>query len=141
MLAADIAEHRRPVIEADADRQRRLAASRALGIPVRRALRSSCRRSASALAASSAPGVRQPEHGEDRVADVFLDRAAAGEDLRRHPLVELAQHRHHRFRRHGLGHPGEADDVDEQHGDGLPPHRAQRLVAASASISTMFGEK
>ena len=32
------------------------------------------------------------------------------------------------FGSHGLGHPREADDVDEQHGDGLPPHRSERFV-------------
>ena len=33
---------------------------------------------------------------------IFLDGAAAGEDLRRHALVELPEHRHYGLRRHPL---------------------------------------
>ena len=72
--------------------------------------------------------VRQPEHREHRIADILFDGAAAGEDLRRYPLVELAQHRHDGLRRHLFGHPGEADDVDEEDGDGLAPHLPQLVV-------------
>jgi len=38
------------------------------------------------------------EDRKDRVADIFLDGSAAGEYLRRHPLVEIPQQGHH-----GLG--------------------------------------
>ncbi len=69
------------------------------------------------------------EDGEDLVTDIFLDRAAAGEDLCGHAVMELAQHGNNRLRRHRLGHAREADYVGEQHRDILPAHGAQRLVA------------
>ena len=46
MLAADVAEHRRPVIEADADRQRRLAPRRSRSSFQLSSASASCRRSA-----------------------------------------------------------------------------------------------
>ena len=80
--------HGRAVIEADADRERRLAVPHALGVPV--VERGEHHLGAAQRVERILPGfARQPEHREDRVADIFLDGAAAGEDLRRHPLVEL----------------------------------------------------
>ena len=80
-------------------------------------------------------GVGQAEHGENLVADVFLDGAVAGEDLVGHALVELAQHRQHGLGRHRLGHAREADDVGEQHRHGLAPHRPERLVLLGQQVN------
>jgi hypothetical protein len=126
VLAADIADHGRPIVEADADGEPRLTPCFALLI---RAGECGDRhigaleRVGGVIVARSGPEAR-----EDLIPDIFLDRPAAGEDLRRHPLVELAEQRHHRLGHHGLGHAGEADDVATQHSDSLPPHGSQRRV-------------
>ena len=73
--------------------------------------------------------VGDAEGRQQRVADELLQAAAVAEDLLLHAAVEGAQHRHHLFRRHVLGQRGEADQVGEQHADGLAAHATQRLVA------------
>src|SRR5262249_50722755 len=82
--------------------------------------------------------LRYAKHRENLVADVFLDRAAADEDLCRHALVKLPQQRDHRFRGHAFSLAGKADDASEQHRHILTSNRTQWFVALSQHRREMW---
>jgi hypothetical protein len=48
--------------------------------------------------------------------------------------VEFAQHRHDRFRGHGLCHLREADNISKQHGNRLPADCPERLILRSQQL-------
>ena len=139
MLAAEIAEHDRPIIDADAHADLRRAGRTPFVVP---AVEGGQHRSGGLqrIAGVAVRGVRHAEGRQHRVADEFLERAAASEHLPGHPAVKNPQRLHHRFGRHRLGERGEADDIGEQHRDVLAAHRSQRLVLPGEQLDDVGRE-
>ena len=71
---------------------------------------------------------RRAEHGEDRVADEFVDRALFREDGVGHLREEAVEQRRDFRGRQRLGERREPDDVGEQHAD-VAIVRREHIVA------------
>jgi hypothetical protein len=139
VLAPDIAEDGRPIVDADAHREPIRRRALALVIPPFERLEHLF---GAGERVCGIVGARRwnAEYGDDRIADVFVDGAATGKDLRGHPGVEFAQQRQDRFRRHGLSHLSEADDIGKQNADRLPADRAERLILSGQQVDDIRRE-
>ncbi len=137
LLAADITDDRGPVIEPDADRERRLVLAAPLAVPVGdrgdHQVRA-CER-VGGIVRSRIRQRRTPRKSHRRY---IFRRFRCKRRSAPSSAMELAQHRHHRFGRHPFRHPGEADDVDEQHArrsGAAPRPRARRARTGSRRCS------
>jgi hypothetical protein len=90
VLAADIAKYGWTPIKTDTDGERRFAVLPTLNVPSVKGFKHHVGTD-ERIRCIVASRVWDAEHGEDLIADVLLDGSIAGEDLRGHPLVKLAQ--------------------------------------------------
>ena len=91
-------------------------------------------------------GDRDPEHGEDGVADEFLRRPPEAHDLRVQKVEEIGLDAPHIFRVDLLGERGGADEIGEENGDDAPllllvqeGMLRRAAIRAEARVRALFG--
>jgi hypothetical protein len=119
-LRAEVARHHRPAMNPDRDLDRHRAPRAPLRVPAPELpLQLECagQRAFSRVLL----GFDTAERRHEAIAQILVERATVAEHDPAGPLAKAAQQGKGRFRRQALGHPGEADNIGVEHGNG--PHR------------------